>query len=163
MKKITIALALATVVLLPLACKKKEAPLDPASTTTTGGSNTGGSTTVAAGSFTWTENGGATQTADSAFWTTGTWGTGIRASKGGFTNYFEVNWATQNNTSIGSKTLASGAITFLKGSESYGNGNTETLNVTAFTTNLMSGNFTSSVSGGTITTIVAGFTSIKQK
>jgi hypothetical protein len=35
-----------------------------------------------AGSFTWTENGGAVTTADSAFWTTCNGGTGIRAYKG---------------------------------------------------------------------------------
>ena len=49
--------------------------------------------TPTTGSFTWTENGGAIITADSAFWTTGPWGTGIRAYKGVFpANFFEINW-----------------------------------------------------------------------
>ncbi len=52
-------------------------------------------------SFTWQEDGGAVITADSSFWTTGTWGTGIRAYKGGMVNFFEINWDVMDNTSVG--------------------------------------------------------------
>ena len=37
---------------------------------------------VVTSAFTWKEDGGAILTADSAYWTTGSWGTGIRAYKG---------------------------------------------------------------------------------
>ena len=159
MKKTTIKITLALTLLLPFACKKKDTTPNPPSTTSTAG----GATTGAAGSFTWTENGGAVQTADSAFWTTGTWGTGVRASKGGYTNYFEINWATQNNTSIAAKTIAVGDFTFLQGSSTYTNSASQTLSVVGFSSNQLSGGFTVAVSGGTITTITGGFNAINKK
>jgi hypothetical protein len=48
--------------------KKEDSPAPINSSKTTAG-------------FTWTENGGTTVTTDSAYWTTRTWGTGIRAYK----------------------------------------------------------------------------------
>lgn len=163
MKKQIITSVLAMALIIPFACKKKDntTPDTPASTTSS--TTTGGSTAGVAGTFTWTENGGSVQTADSAFWTTGTWGTGVRALKGSFANYFEINWATQNNTTVGAKSLSTGNFTFLKGTATYTNASSQTLNVSAFASNLMSGNFTTAVSGGTITAITGGFTAIKYK
>lgn len=95
------------------------------------------------GSFTWTEDGGTTITADSAIWTTGTWGTGIRAYKGGTVQYFEINWSTQNNTSSGAKTLdAQMGFSYIKNGLLYVNRSAETLTVSGFSNNQLSGNFT---------------------
>jgi hypothetical protein len=146
-------------------CKKKEATApDPASTSSTTGGTTGGTITAPAGGFAWTENGGATINADSAYWTTWASGTGVRAYKGGMANYFEINWGTtQNNTAVGAKPLALSDLTFLKGSATYTNNATSNLNVTAFASNQLSGNFTVSVSGGSITNIIGTFNAIQKK
>ncbi len=163
MKKIifqtSTVIALTTVLIF--SCKKKETTPtpEPAPATTTGGTTTG-----ATASFTWTENGGTTLTADSAYWTTWSSGTGIRAYKAGYTNYFEVNWGTsQNNTAVGTKPLALSDVTFLKGTATYTNNATSNLNVTAFASNQLSGNFTVAISGGTVTTIAAGFNALPKK
>jgi len=113
-------------------------------------------------SFTWTENGGATITADSAKWTTGTWGTGIRAWKASGTYYFEINWDNQNNTGVGTKALtAPYGFTMLKNSSSFSNNATSSLNVTAFANDKLSGNFTVPVSDGASTMTINGtFTNI---
>ena len=115
--------------------------------------------------FSWKEDGGATIEADSAFWTTWATGTGIRAYKGGFQNFFEVNWATQNNTSVGTKALTMGVgdFTFMKGSSTYDISSNQNLSITAFTNNKISGNFTFSVSGGTIASIQATFNNLPKK
>nr|MBP6316048.1 hypothetical protein [Chitinophagaceae bacterium] len=147
-KLLVIALAICSL----SACKKKtETP--PANTPN------------ATASFTWTENGGAVITADSAYWTTGAWGTGIRAFKGaGFSNYFEINWAGADNTSIGAKTLAVGTdFTFLKAADTYTNPTPQTLNVTGFSNNTLSGNATVAVTGGSITSLVCTFSNLPKK
>lgn len=121
---------------------------------TTTSSNNGGSTT---GSFTWTENGGSTITADSAYWTTGTWGTGVRAFKAGMVNYFEINWAIQNNTSIGAKTFGNGgSFDFIKNNVFYNvsAGTTPVFNITAFNNNLLSGNFNITIKNAANTQII---------
>ena len=163
MKKtiINVSLLITITTILVIGCKKKDTTTPQEETPTTTGSTTG--TPLAAGGFTWTENGGAVNTADSAFWTTGTWGTGIRAFKGGYTNFFEINWASQNNTSIGTKVITAGSFAFLKGTTTYTNAASENLSVSAFASNALTGNFTTSVSGGTITTIVGGFKTIPNK
>lgn len=150
MKQNIIVIALAIISLT--ACKKKAA--DPVNNPT---NNTA--------SFTWTENGGAVITADSAYWTTGAWGTGIRAYKGaGFSNYFEINWATQDNTSVGAKTLTVGTdFTFLKAGDTYTNPTPQTLNVTGFSNNALSGNATVAVTGGSIATLVCTFNNLPKK
>ena len=119
----------------------------------------------AASSFTWTENSGATNTADSAFWTTGTWGTGIRAYKGGMTNFFEINWATQDNISVGAKVLdpANFAFTFIKSGTTYTTTTSQNLNISTSASNKIDGNFNLTVSGGTITNISGTFTGIAKK
>lgn len=143
---------IALAILTFTACKKKTTTTAPAPNNVVTG-------------FTWTENGGAVMTADSAYWVTGAWGTGIRAYKGtGFSNYFEINWATQNNTNTGAKTLASGGgFTFLQGADTYTNTADQTLNVTAFDTDKLSGNCTVTVSGGAITTLVCTFSNLPKQ
>lgn len=145
-------LACALMMMAMIACKK---------TTTEPAPQTNNNIT----GFTWTENGGAVITADSAYWTTGAWGTGIRAFKGaGFSNYFEINWATQNNTSVGAKTLTVGSdFTFLQGASTYTNPSVQNLNVTAFASDKLSGNCTVAVSGGTINTLVCTFNNLPKK
>jgi len=122
--------------------------------------------TPATPGFKWKENAGAFITADSAYWTTWATGTGIRAYKGGMQNYFEINWPTQNNTSVGAKSLTANNadFTFLKGAESFDISSNQNLNITAFTNNKLSGSFNFTVSGGTtITSIQAEFTDLPQK
>jgi hypothetical protein len=148
---ITVHALLLTITLGLFSCNKSEAnPPAPAPAT---------------GSFTWTENAGAVVTADSAFWTTGAWGTGIRAYKGaGMANFFEINWNTINNTSVGAKALPTPfGFTFLKGASSYTNPAAQSLSVTAFAGNLLSGNCTVAVTGGSITNLVCTFTNLPQK
>lgn len=121
---------------------------------------------AASAGFTWQENGGTAIVADSAYWTTGSWGTGIRAFKGGMANFFEINWATQNNTAVGTKTLDPAfGITFIKSSISYTGTAGQTLNVTEFANNLMSGNFTLPVraSGGATISVAATFASLPKR
>jgi hypothetical protein len=119
----------------------------------------------AAGSFTWTENGGVVITADSAYWTTSNGGTGIRAYKGAnLSNFFEINWTGLNNTAVGAKTLnTTGDFTFLKLPASYINPTNQTLNLTAFANDKLTGNATVAVTGGTITTIALNFTGLPKK
>lgn len=115
--------------------------------------------------FTWKENNGTEQVADSCFWTTGSWGTGIRAYKGGYANFFEINWSGENNISAGAKTLefANYGFTFLNGSSTYTISANQTLTITSSSNNKLSGNFTASVTGGTISTIEGIFTAIEKK
>lgn len=158
----TVALALLVTGLI-FSCKKKDETTPEEPTTTTGDTN--GGTTGATGSFQWQENGGTIQTADSSFWTTGTWGTGVRAFKGGYSNMFEINWATQNNTSVGSKTLSAAnyGFTYIKSPSTYTNSIDQTLSITDNSNTKLSGNFNVAVVGGTITTITGTFTSLPKK
>ena len=121
--------------------------------------------TPTATTFTWKENGGSLITADSAFWTTWSSGTGIRAYKGGMQNFFEINWTSANNTSIGTKALTAnnGDFTFLKGAVSYDISTNQNLNITAFTNDKLSGNFSFAVKGGAITLIDASFNDLPKK
>lgn len=152
MKTLIAINALLLIMALGLFSCNKSATTAPAPTPTTG-------------SFTWMENGGAIITADSAFWTTGAWGTGIRAYKGAFpANFFEINWATQNNTTVGVKPLPTGTyFTFLKAGSTYTNPTAQSLNVTAFASNLLSGNCTVAVSGGSITTLACTFSNLSNR
>ncbi|MEZ4889349.1 MAG: hypothetical protein R2779_01955 [Crocinitomicaceae bacterium] len=119
---------------------------------------------VAQDGFRWKEDGGSEIVADSAFWTTGSWGTGIRAYKGGNSNFFEINWDNQDNTSIGTKTVSSSyGFTFMKNNTTYTNSGSASVAITAFSDNKMSGNFTISVSGGSIQSIQANFGNLPKK
>lgn len=122
-------------------------------------------TVVATSTFTWKENAGAIITADSAFWTTWNTGTGIRAYKGVMQNFFEINWASANNTTIGTKALIASNFdfTFLKGTDTYNISSNQDLNITAFTNNKLSGNFIFAVKNGPITSIEATFTELPKK
>jgi hypothetical protein len=121
--------------------------------------------TSSPGTFTWTENGGSTITADSAYWTTYNGGTGIRAYKGaGLTNFFEINWSGNINTSIGAKTLnTTGDFAFVQGIVYNINPTVQTLNITAFSADKLSGNATVAVTGGSINTLVISFTALSKK
>jgi hypothetical protein len=122
-------------------------------------------TPVATAGFKWTESGGAEITADSAYWNTSNGATGIRASKGGFTYYFEINWAGLNNTAVGAKTLnaTNGDFTYLNNNVSYSPAANTTLNITAFASDKLSGNFSFAVTGGSVTTLAATFTNLPKK
>lgn len=157
----TLTLVLLTTSLI-FSCKKKnETPPENLNSTTT----TGSSPQPVSGSFQWQENGGAIQIADSSFWTTGTWGTGVRAFKGGYANMFEINWATQNNTSAGTKTLSAAnyGFSYIKATTTYTNSVDQSLNISAFNNNQLSGNFNVAVVGGTITAITGTFITINKK
>lgn len=151
MKKVIIALFAATA--LFAACKK-----DKTSTPTPT------PTPTAKDGFTWKEDGGAEITADSAYWTSWSSGTGIRAYKGGMSNFFEINWDAPLNTSVGTKALtAGGGLTFLKGAATYTNSGAERINITGFSSDKLSGDFTVTVSGGSIKEISAKFVNLPKK
>ncbi|AEA44187.1 hypothetical protein [Fluviicola taffensis] len=152
--------------LLVVSCKKEGCTDSSASNYNEDAKKDNGSCTyppVAQTGFTWKENGGSEMVADSAFWTTGAWGTGIRAYKGGMANFFEINWQGADNNSVGIKTLDSAyGFTFLKNSDSYTGTSGQTLEITAVSGNSISGNFSAPVTGGTITTVTGTFTSINK-
>jgi hypothetical protein len=137
-------------------CKKE--------TTNTNTNNT--NTTTA--TFSWTENGGSALTADSAKWTTGAWGTGIRAWKASGSYFFEINWDTTNNTSIGTKVLnVPYGFTMLKsGSSTSGYVNTAVayLSITGSNNDKISGNFSlPAVDGANTLTINGTFSNIPKE
>ena len=118
--------------------------------------------------FVWKEDGGTAITADSAYWTTGAWGTGIRAYKGGMSQFFEINWDTQDNTSVGAKALpAQGGITYIANSITYTNKYAASLHVTAFANDKLSGNFNVGISSpgasGTVDSVSATFTELPKR
>lgn len=129
--------------------------------TTANTNNTNNNTST---TFSWSENGGATMNADSAKWTTGGWGTGIRAWQGGTAYFFEINWDTQNNTSVGSKALTVPfGVTMIKNSTSYAISSASTLNITSFSNGKMSGDFTSATANGANTiNLSCTFTNLPQ-
>jgi hypothetical protein len=144
-------LILAGIIVLFAACKKDDNTTTTPITPTTDG-------------FTWKEDGGAEIKADSAFWTTWASGTGVRAYKGGMTNFFEINWSGANNTATGTYTLTSGGgITFLKGADTYTNTAKEVLTITAFTADKLSGNFTTALSGGSVKNVSVTFTNLPKR
>lgn len=103
--------------------------------------------------FSWKEDGGALVQADSAFWTSGGWGAGIRAYKGGMSRFFEINFS---DAAPGSKSLAQG-FTYLNGNDTY-NATAGTLTVADTAGGKLSGSFNVSLSGGSITAIEGTFT-----
>lgn len=154
MKNLFSMLCAFTLLILTFSCKKN-------STNTNTNNNNNNTTT----SFTWTENGGSTITADSAKWTTGAWGTGIRAWKASGSYIFEINWDTTSNTSVGTKALnVPYGFTMLKsGSSATGYVNTAVayINITAFANDKMSGNFSvPTADGGNTLTVNGTFSNI---
>ncbi len=108
--------------------------------------------------FTWSEDGGTLITADSAFWTSGSWGAGVRAYKGGYASFFELNL---DNANSGNHTLSTSS-TFLKGSDTYAVAS-GSLTISANANDKLSGNFEAKVSGGTIKTVKGSFSNLKKK
>jgi hypothetical protein len=155
MKSLKTTMYASLLLLSLIACKKEEDK----------SSSTNQNPTPTAATFEWQENGGPKLTADSAFWTTGAWGTGIRAYKGGMENFFEINWSGNNNSAIGAKVISSAnyGFTFLKGGTSYSISTDQNLNITAVETNTITGNFNMNVTGGTISTISANFSALPKK
>lgn len=155
---------LMTTILLSIACvafqscKKSEetAPVTPPVITPV---------TPPAPVFTWKEDGGAIITADSAYWTTGTWGTGIRSYKGGSANFFEINWVSPSDISVGTKILEIPyGFTFVKATTTtYTCATNQNLNISASSGNKISGNCTASVTGGTIVSVEITFTDLPKK
>ena len=129
------------------ACKKDDSS---PSNNGGGGSNTAG--------FTWKEDGGAENRADSAFWTTYSGGAGIRAYKGGMANFFEINVA---NSNVGSQALGTG-LTYLKGSAVI-TSKVGTLNITANASDKLSGDGITTVSGGGLGSISFTFTDLPKR
>jgi hypothetical protein len=152
MKKLHTSFITCLLILSIISCKKEEEKTNNNSSTTTA-------------SFEWQENGGSKILADSAFWTTGTWGTGIRAYKGGTANFFEVNWSGNNNTTPGKKVISytNYGFTFIKGGTTYNISSDQDLTITAAESNTLTGSFTISPVGGTITSIEAHFNILPKK
>ncbi len=133
---------------------KKESSTKPSGTTTP----------PAKDGFFWKEDSGAEIQADSAFWTTWSSGTGIRAYKNGMANFFEINWAPANATAVGDYSLTTPyGATFLKGSDTYTISSTQTIHITGFSSDKLSGNFTLDVTGPSIKKISANFNNIPKK
>ncbi|MBK7956716.1 MAG: hypothetical protein IPK03_00465 [Bacteroidetes bacterium] len=129
-------------------------------------SKTTTTTTTTTPSFTWQENGGAVITADSAFWTTYSSGTGIRAYRGGMTNFFEINWTGANDTIVGKKTLNTGTFadfTYINSGTTYTNSTAQFLNLTAFSNSKMTGDFDVAVTGGSVTSLKGSFANIEKR
>lgn len=168
MKQSFLFLVMFSIGIFSFACKKKESTItttNPSSSTSTSTSGTTTGAPVTTYSFSWTENAGAVIVADSAFWTTGNWGTGVRAYKGGMTNFFEINWSGANNTSVGTKTMnpANFDFTFLKENATYVIATSQTLSITGFSSNLLSGNGNVAVTGGTITNLNFQFANLPKR
>jgi hypothetical protein len=168
MKKSIILSALISIGIITFACKKKESTTTTAASSTstsTSSTTTGAPPPVTSYTFSWTENNGSVIVADSAFWTTGNWGTGVRAYKGGMTNFFEINWSGANNTSVGAKTMnaSNSDFTFLKGNDTYVIATSQTISITGLSSNLLSGNGNIPVTGGTITTLNFQFMNLPKR
>jgi osmotically-inducible protein OsmY len=142
-------IAAALIALSFAACKKDD-------TTTTTPPTTGGGTTTTG--FTWKEDGGSENKADSAFWTSYTGGAGVRAYKGGMSNFFEINFA---NSSVGSMSLNTG-LTFIKGNSTM-TSKTGTVNITSNTSDKLTGNGSATLSGGSIAAVTFTFTDLAKR
>ncbi|MBS1634868.1 MAG: hypothetical protein JST26_03025 [Bacteroidetes bacterium] len=168
MKRVFITIGFVCAVTWVIGCKKKDnsAPADDNPVSTTGGNNGGNNTT----SFKWQENGGTVNTADSAYWSFGPAWTGLKAFKGGYANYFEINWAGGNMSAAGTYTLNSGQFTYLSGASTYTNPAAQNLHIATSATTaasptfaIISGDFNVNVAGGTVSTITGTFTGLNHK
>lgn len=151
MKKFTRILSVVVLGFSLTYCSKKSNDPTPATTTTP-------TTNSTSDGFTWSEDGGAVITADSAFWTSGSWGAGVRAYKGGYANFFELNL---DNANTGNHTLSTSSA-FLKGNDTYAIAS-GSLAISANTNDKLSGNFEAKVSGGMIKTVKGDFSNLKKK
>lgn len=147
-------------------CKKKsnDPEPDPASTTTT--TTTGGSTTgnpVTASGFTWTAA-GTHSVADSAYYIEESWGSGIRAYKGGDLK-FEINFQPTSLSATTYTFMTGRALTYIDNNQYYDD-NTGTFHVTALANNKASGNYSGTGISSTTSASVAltvQFTDIRKK
>lgn len=116
--------------------------------------------------FYWSENGGEYIKADSAYWSTFSPGTGIRAYKDSTFYFFEVVWSKSDDTIVGTKKLkpAEFNFNFSKGNDVHLITAEQNLNLTAFKNGLMSGNFNVNVTGtSSVKTVAATFNELKEK
>lgn len=126
-----------------LSCEK-EKPTEPGDTPTP---DPVAPTTVG---FHWKEDGGAYMTADSAKWDNFAEGSGIRVYKDGDTYFMEAIWTGgTNNTSVGNKTLKASDLNFeyRHGGDSYVITSNQTISITNFSNELLSGKCTISLFG----------------
>lgn len=128
-------------------CKKKSSdPAPDPSSTTTGGTTTGGTTTggnTTAAGFTYTPYGGTATLADSAFYTEGTWGSGVRAFKAGNLK-FEINILPTTFSQGSYSSTPSVSLVYID-SGNYFAYKSGTLNVTSVANNKSSGDFSGTV------------------
>lgn len=163
MKKTIFTLSGAVILcaLIITSCKKKsqDPEPDPASTTTTTGGTTTGNTNPSPG-FTFTPNGGSATVADSAFYYQ-QYKT-IHAYKNGNANHFEINLSalTVTSYSIGSGT--GNALTYVMGT-TYLAATSGSLNITAAANDKLSGNFNTTLSGGSISSVTGQFVDIPKR
>jgi hypothetical protein len=150
-------LVLATVV----ACKKKDSS-EPetitTSTTTTGGS------VISSGTFTWSENGGSVQTADSAEFRNSY--NALFAYKGGLARYFEIDYSASTVGTYTLSTSGSNSLNYIVKTGTVTNvytANSGTATITSNTSGKLSGNFIGAYTSGTLTSISGGFTNVSIK
>lgn len=155
MKKIILNIATLLVVgsFVFTACKKKTSEPEPTSATTTGG-------TPAVGGFTWTPSGGAATVADSAFYYQ-QYNT-IHAYKNGSANHFEINLTALTIASYSVTSSSGNALTYVMGT-TYLAATSGQINITANAGNKVSGNFSTPLSGGSITSVSGQFVDIPKK
>lgn len=143
--------------ILLLGCKKKTPPADPDVPAPVAPTTVG---------FHWNENGGQYLTADSAKWDNYAEGTGLRVYKDSNYYFFEVIWKGDSNTTVGSKTVSASSLNFSyeRGTDIYAISSSQTVNITAFNNDLLSGNFNMSVFGsGSVNKIDAVFKDVRKR
>lgn len=150
--------------LILFSCKKKsnDPEPEPASTTTTTGGSTTGNPVTASG-FTWTAA-GTQSVADSAYYIEQSWGSGIRAYKGGDLK-FEINFQPTTVSATTYTFMTGRALTYIDNNQYYDD-NTGTFRVTALANNKASGNYSGTGISSTTSSSVAltvQFTDIRKK
>ena len=148
--KITLLLALSLAIFT--GCQKDNA--DPAT------DDPGTTTPVNKGSFSWTPAGGTSVTADSAHYYSSF--TTIFAFKNGNANSFEINLSS---LAVGAYTLSSAtgnALTFVTAATTY-TAHSGSVLITTNNGSKMSGTFSATLNGGSITGVSGQFTDIPKK
>ncbi len=139
------SILLATTLLALASCKKDD-------------DKTASGTTPAAG-FTWTEDGGAVKTADSAYWTSNSRYSGIRAYQGGAASFFEINW--DSSAAVGTHALNKG-LTLVKNASTFITSTSGTVTITANSADKLTGTLTSSTTGG-VSAVSCTFTDLPKR
>lgn len=112
------------------------------------------------GQFSWKPGSGASVTADSAYYYPQF--TTIYAFKNGSANMIEVNLSSLAAAGYTLSSSSGNALTFVTNSITH-NAVSGAFNITASANNKLSGNFSASLTGGTITAITGNFTDIPQR